>query len=232
MCARFSLTSPIDAIRHLFEFPERPNLAANYNVTPGISIPVIRKRQSPQEAANNLFLAHWGLIPSWAKSSAISTKLINARSETVQQKPAFREAYKFRRCLIPCNGYFEWKKLEDGSKQPYFIYSSDSALFALAGLWEEWEDNNSKQITSCTLLTTTASSNLEDIHHRMPVTLKPEFYENWLDESTKYEIPHAEHQIKFSYHPVSKKIGNVKNNTADLLDEIDLPEIPLQGSLF
>lgn len=232
MCARFSLTSPIDAIRQLFDFPERPDIAPSYNIPPGIKIPAVRANLSPNEVANSLFSAHWGLIPSWAMNPDLSAKLINARLETVHEKPSFREAFQFRRCLIPCNGYYEWKKLEDGSKQPYFIYSSDNTLFALAGLWEEWSDNKSNQIISCSVLTTAASPELRDIHHRMPVTMKPEFYENWLRGETISSLPKREQQLDFTHHPISNKVGNVRNNDANLIKEVTLSKVPLQDTLF
>lgn len=228
MCARFSLTSPIDAIRQLFGFTERPNLMPSYNVAPGTPIAAIRQNKESQKKETHLFFPNWGLIPAWAKDRSISNKLINARSETVDQKPSFRHAFKQQRCLIPSNGYYEWQKLEGGGKQPYLIYPNDKSLFAFAGLWEQWRDDQQQLVESCTILTEPATPDLASLHHRIPVTVIPEFYDQWLEGNDRSSLPRANQQISFSFHPVSKKVGNVQNNTADLIDEITPEKIPEQ----
>jgi len=134
MCGRFSLTSPIEAMRQLFNFTERPNLSLAYNIAPTTKIAAIRRGTASDTEKTQLFQPQWGLIPYWEKTAANSAKLINARSETADSKPSFRQPFKARRCLIPCNGFYEWKTQEDGTKQPYFIYANDADLFAFAGL--------------------------------------------------------------------------------------------------
>ncbi|MBL4741002.1 MAG: SOS response-associated peptidase [Sneathiella sp.] len=232
MCGRFSLTSPIEAMRQLFNFNERPNLSLAYNIAPTTKIAAIRRGTIPHTKKTQLFMPQWGLIPSWEKTAGNAAKLINARSETVNTKPSFREAFKAKRCLIPCNGFYEWKIQEDGSKQPYFIYASVGGLFAFAGLWEQWVSPEKDIIESCTILTMPATDSISEIHHRMPVSLLPEHYDEWLQEDPSMSIPHPTEQVAFSHHPVSKKVGNVRNNDADLQQEVELPIIHTQSSLF
>lgn len=231
MCARFSLTSPIEAIRRLFQFNERFNLAPSYNIPPTSKILAIRLGENTSEPLE-CFQAHWGLIPSWAKDPSISQKLINARSETAHEKPSFREAFKKRRCLIPANGFFEWQKGPGSEKQPYFIKAKDADLFTFAGLWENWTDETGKAVESCTILTQPASENIKSIHARMPVTVRNEFAKDWLEGSHTDSLPDEAHSEEFYAYPVNKKVGNVRNNTADLIDEITLSQEPEQGSLF
>lgn len=232
MCARFSLTSPIDAIRQLFNFTERPNLMPSYNVAPGIPIAAIRQNTGPRKRDRHLFFAQWGLIPSWANDRTVSNKLINARSETVDQKPSFRHAFKQQRCLIPCNGYYEWQKLDGGDTQPYLIYPKDKSLFAFAGLWEQWRDDQQQLVESCTILTEPATPDLAGLHHRIPVTVMPDYYDRWLNGIDRSSLPGPDQQVSFTFHPVSKKVGNVYNNTADLMEGIELNTKPKQGNLF
>ncbi|MEH6403312.1 MAG: SOS response-associated peptidase [Sneathiella sp.] len=232
MCGRFSLTSPVEAMRQLFKFNERPNLRLAYNIAPTTKIAAIRNGSTGRSEDRQLFMAQWGLIPSWEKTETNSAKLINARSETADTKPSFRQAFKERRCLIPCNGFYEWKTREDGTKQPYFIYAEDTDLFAFAGLWEQWVSPENGFIESCTILTMPASNKIKEIHHRMPVTIKPAQYHVWLQQKTLCPIPALSDQVSFAFHPVSKKVGNVKNNGADLIQEIELPVSHIQASLF
>lgn len=231
MCARFSLTSPIEAIRQIFNFAERPNLRLSYNIAPTHSLLALRATETstyPMEA----FSAHWGLIPTWAKDPAIGPKLINARSETLDQKPSFRQAFQKRRCLIPANGFFEWQKRDDGEKQPYFFTADQTPLFAFAGLWESWQSPDKGVIETCTILTQPATPEIAQIHSRMPVTVKPEFADQWLTGTDQNSLPPRTMQQKFRGIPISKKVGNVRENNADLLKEISLPQKPVQGSLF
>ncbi len=231
MCSRFSLTSPIEAIRQLFKFAERPNLRPSYNIAPTHSLFALRKAQIstyPMEA----FAPQWGLIPAWAKSPAIGTKLLNARSETLDQKPSFRDAFQKRRCLILANGFFEWQKLDDGEKQPYFFTADQAPLFAFAGLWESWRSPDQDIIQTCTILTQPATPEIANIHARMPVTVKPEFADYWLSGTDQTSLPAQRMQHSFNAVPVSKKVGNVRENNADLIKEISLPQKPVQGSLF
>lgn len=232
MCSRFSLTSPLEALRQLFNFSERPNLTLAYNIAPTNRIAAIRLGDIEKPNKKQFFMAQWGLIPSWEKTPENSANLINARSETVSQKPSFRKAFQKRRCLIPCNGFYEWKKQNDDSKQPYYVYSTDTEIIAFAGLWEQWTGPNREVIESCTILTRPAVGVLADIHHRMPVTIKPQLFDQWLWGKTEASIPPPDQQTALIYHPVHKKVGNVKNNDTDLRRKIELPSAPIQASLF
>ena len=148
-------------------------LEPRYNISPSQDIPVIVQ----QDGIRRLETRQWGFIPFWSKTPK---PIINARSETASEKPAFRQAFKKRRCLIPASGFFEWAK-EDGGKQPYFIFLKDKSSMAFAGLWEEWSAPDGKIVKTCAILTIEANSFLQFIHHRMPVILKPANGMNWLD---------------------------------------------------
>ncbi|MBL4667630.1 MAG: SOS response-associated peptidase [Sneathiella sp.] len=231
MCARFSLTSPIEALRNLFQLSDSPNLRPSYNIAPTNPVFALRLPSNSNDQMQ-YFTPQWGLIPSWSKEKSGSSKLINARSETVSEKPSFRTAFKKQRCLIPANGFFEWQKTEDGSKQPYFIQANDQSVFSFAGLWETWTDQNGEQIESCTILTQTADEIFATLHNRMPVTINPDHHMTWLAGSDTSSLPRPDQQASFFYYPVHKKVGNVRENDADLIIQVKIPDIPIQGSLF
>lgn len=177
MCGRFTLTVDAEAIQLAFNLQDASAWQqARYNIAPSQMAPVISNR-NPQE----LSLMKWGLVPSWAKDPAIGNRMINARAETVAQKPSFRAAFKRRRCLIPADGYYEWTK-RDGKKAPIYIKRKDRDIFALAGLWERWEKPDETWLETCTILTTGANDFIRPIHHRMAVMIEPEYYALWLSE--------------------------------------------------
>jgi putative SOS response-associated peptidase YedK len=194
MCGRFTLRSPArdvaKAFGALFDETSLPlNWQPRYNIAPTQPIPVIREvapqppdsadsPPAPEPSGRELAFLHWGLIPAWADDPSIGSRLINARAETLATKPAFRTAFRRRRCLIPCDGIYEWQK-QGRRKQPFFITAGDG-LFALAGLWEHWE-RNGLTIESCTIITTEANSLVAELHDRMPVILPPDAYGPWLD---------------------------------------------------
>jgi putative SOS response-associated peptidase YedK len=175
MCGRFTLTAKPAELQELFTFIQQPiDLAPRYNIAPSQAVAVI-----PNENERKLEMFKWGLIPSWAKDPKIGYKMINARAETLAEKPAFRTALKRRRCLVVADGFFEWKK--DGTaKQPMYITLKDGRPFAFAGLWEVWKDPKGEWLKTCTIVTTEPNELMADIHNRMPVILKPEAYDQWL----------------------------------------------------
>ena len=175
MCGRFAMKDSQEKVMIDFQIQySKVLLEPRYNISPSQNIPVIVQ----QDGIRRLETRQWGLIPFWSKTPK---PIINARSETVSEKPAFRQAFKKRRCLIPASGFFEWAK-EDGKKQPYFIFLKDKSSMAFAGLWEEWSAPDGKIVKTCAILTVEANSFLKFIHHRMPVILKPANGMNWLDQ--------------------------------------------------
>ena len=181
MCGRFTLAADPDELATLFDLEAVPELPPRYNIAP--TQPVAAVRLHPYTNQREFTFLNWGLIPSWAKDIKMGSRMINARSETVAEKPSFRAAFKRRRCLIPASGFYEWQKL-DGRKQPHFIALQDVRPFAIAGLWEHWEGGDGSVIESCTLLTTTPNALMEPLHNRMPVILHPQDYEDWLQPAT------------------------------------------------
>lgn len=186
MCGRYSLTTAPEALRRLFKFENLPNLAPRYNVAPTQTVPVLRRHA---DGTRSLDMLRWGLIPHWAKESSIASRMINARSETVAHKPAFRDAFRHRRCVVPVDGFYEWRE-EEGKKQPFRIGMKGGGPFGLAGLWERWvvpEDAEEKDfsageaVESFTIMTITANERIEAIHPRMPVILHEYDFEGWLD---------------------------------------------------
>lgn len=175
MCGRFAQRTDAKRLAREFKVEEVPEVKPRYNIAPTQDILSIRQAEGEREA---VFLK-WGLIPSWAKYASIGAKLINARAETVTEKPSFREAFKRRRCIIPTDGFYEWQRT-GGRKRPYFFRMKDERPFGFAGLWERWEGSGSRAINSCAILTTEANEVLRPVHDRMPVILHPDDYELWL----------------------------------------------------
>src|SRR5271167_4029500 len=179
MCGRYRLSRRKQIVEeHFVSVSGEEEWNPRFNIAPTRPIPVIR--QNPKEPIRELSLMRWGLIPSWAKDSSIAAKMINARSETAATKPAFRDPLKLRRCLIPADGFYEWKR-RGSAKQPFCFEVNDGELYAFAGLWERWRDPSGQWVKSCAILTTTPNALTSAVHDRMPVILDPDSYELWLD---------------------------------------------------
>jgi putative SOS response-associated peptidase YedK len=181
MCGRFTQASPGEVIAELFDLPEIPRLAPRWNIAP--TQPVVSVRAAGT-GGRELVELHWGLIPSWAKERSVGARMINARAETVAEKPAFRAALRARRCLIVADGFYEWQKA-GARKQPHFIRMRDGRPFAFAGLCERWAAGEHEAVESCVIVTTTPNELLAPIHDRMPVILAPADFAGWLDPGTR-----------------------------------------------
>jgi putative SOS response-associated peptidase YedK len=181
MCGRFTLKAPPRTIQEHFLLPEIIDLPPRYNIAPSQNIAVVRKL--PEMNFRQLDMLRWGLIPHWAKDMKIGYKMINARGETLAQKPSFRAAFKKRRCLVVADGFYEWQH-SGSSKQPYFVHFKDNSFFGFAGLWESWNSPDGNIMESCTIITTLPNELIKEIHDRMPVILHPEQYELWLHASS------------------------------------------------
>ena len=178
MCGRFTLFEADTVLSKEFGVSGVPLLSPRYNIAPSQAVAAVRA--SPAGAGRELALLRWGLMPSWAKDPAIGNRLINARAETVREKPSFRNSFRRHRCLIPASGFYEWLRQERG-KQPFYVRMRDARIFAFAGLWDRWESPEKVLIESCTILTTAANAVLAPIHDRMPVILPAGEYARWLD---------------------------------------------------
>ena len=185
MCGRFTLRVPTSAIvEHFALLGKMPLLAPRYNIAPTQPVAVVRLDGRATTPRRELASLRWGLIPHWAKDPSIGARMINARAETVAEKPAYKAALRRRRCLVPADGFYEWRK-DRNRKQPYFISLHDDRLFAFAGLWESWEGADHSYIESCTLLTTEPNELIRPIHDRMPVILSRNAYDLWLDPAVQ-----------------------------------------------
>lgn len=220
MCGRFTLRTPKERVKREFQLREEPVVEARFNIAPTQSILAVRQIDDEREATS----LKWGLIPSWAKDDSMGARLINARSETVAEKPAFREAFKRRRCIIPADGFYEWRR-EGKGKQPFFFSMRDGRLFGFAGLWDSWRDEEGKVIESCTILTTEANEVLRPVHDRMPVILHPETYARWLDEDARAveslkELLGPYPASQMTAHPVSAQVNSPRSQGEDLIKQI------------
>ncbi len=225
MCGRYSQTQPAEIIAKAFQVDNLPTLEPRYNIAPTQSVPSVL--QTSASTNRQLKMLHWGLIPSWAKDRKMGARLINARAETVAEKPAFRSAFRQRRCLVLADGFYEWQQQENQKqKQPFYFRMSQKQPFAFAGLWEHWQDQDSgEEIESCTLLTTDPNELMKPIHNRMPVILDPKDYELWLDpEVKKSELlqpllrPYPTEEM--TAFPVSKAVNKPSNDTAECINSI------------
>jgi putative SOS response-associated peptidase YedK len=222
MCGRFIISKfPADVARWFGTTGPLPNSRPRYNAAPTQDVAVVRF--NPETKERTLDTLRWGLVPYWAKDVKIGYSLINARSESVAEKPAFREAFKSRRCLIPADGFYEWKKLDPKTKQPYAIVMKDRSLFGFAGLWERWKDKGSGEVVrSFTIITTTPNEVCAPIHDRMPVIVDPLNYGKWLgeepvDPARLLSLLRPFPAEPMEAYPVSTAVGNVRNDEAGLL---------------
>lgn len=216
MCGRYSLTKPPEESVVIFTDGAPVSLLPRYNVAPSQWMPVI-----PMQDPKHVYYYRWGLIPHWAKEEKIGFKMLNARAETLLEKPAFRGPMRTQRCLVPADGFYEWKQTE-GGKQPYRIILREKDLFYFAGLYDSWQGPNGKLIGSYTIITTEPNELMIDIHDRMPVILPKEMTRRWLDPDEKPEYLHAALQpysaAAMRAYPVSPAVGNVRNDTASLIE--------------
>jgi putative SOS response-associated peptidase YedK len=242
MCGRFTLRAPASTVADEFKVLDVPPLAPRFNIAP--TQPVAAVRPVPESGQRQLVLLKWGLVPPWAKDRTIGNRLINARAESVAEKPAFRAAFRHRRCLVVADGFYEWQR-SGGRKQPYFIRLRDDRPFAFAGLWESWEGKTVPETVSppdlfsgqrlsgetvpgtllletCTLITTGPNELMEPIHNRMPVILAPENYDRWLDP--EIQEPDALRPLLRPYPAsamlalrVSPHVNNPRNDDAECI---------------
>lgn len=224
MCGRFSLDTPPRRIKEHFGLDQTPELFARYNIAPSQMVPAVREAVS----GRTLVMLHWGLLPSWAKDEKSAYSMTNARAETVATKPAFRSAFRQRRCLIPASGFYEWKQ-EGRIKQPYHFRMRDDDVFAFAGLWEHWEGEGGKVIESCSIIVTYANELIRPVHDRMPVILDPDDYATWLD--THWHDADSLVPLLRSYpaarmvaFPVSRRVSKPVYDAPDCATPIQLPD--------
>jgi putative SOS response-associated peptidase YedK len=216
MCGRFAFYSPREAVLAVFGVGLPFDLAPRYNVAPSQMVAAIRAAQNGQPQGVQL---RWGLVPFWAKDAGIGNRMINARAETLAEKPAFRNAWKKRRCLILANGFYEWRGQGTG-KTPFFISRPDEQPIALAGLWERWEKGDAP-LETCTIITTAANRTLRDLHDRMPVILPPDTMRAWLDPAQPLAMLHAMLQPApddlLEIREVSRAVNNPSHDSRDLI---------------
>lgn len=216
MCGRFAFYSPSEATAALFGVDAPVPVVPRYNIAPTQFVAAIRDSEDQQR---ELTMLRWGLVPYWAKDPAIGNRMINARAETVAEKPSFRNAYRKRRCLILADGFYEWHK-EGEQKTPYLISLADGSPFAFAGLWEQWHNKESDEsIQSTAIITTIANDYMSKIHHRMPIVLQPANADRWLSGDTSLLQDVTENSPPFQAWPVSRNVNNARNDNESLIEK-------------
>ncbi len=224
MCGRFARRSTREVLAEWFgvDLEDAPPFTASYNVAPQSVQPVVRPGRD--SGKSEFAIMRWGLVPFWAKGAKIGYSTINARAEEVVNKPAFREALRKRRCLVPADAFYEWQRIDAKNKRPFAISLKSGNPYAFAGLWESWRPKESEPLETFTILTTDANEVLQSIHDRMPVILERKDYERWLEPASLERLPvdllrpfPAEQMTAW---PVSERVGNVRNNDSELLARI------------
>jgi putative SOS response-associated peptidase YedK len=225
MCGRFTNRAKPEQVKREFKIEnENSNLFhPRFNIAPSQMIDVV----FAPESERILSQLKWGLVPSWAKDSEIGNRMINARAETITEKPSFREAFKSRRCIIPASGFYEWQKKGTGAKQPFYFYIKEKEVFGFAGLWESWIDKTTgEELETCTIITTEANDVLKPVHERMPVILRPESYDEWLDvkeknteKQQKFLVPYPAKEM--DSHAVSRSVNIPDVDSAELIKPLN-----------
>ena len=223
MCGRFTITIEAAALQLELGLAETPlEWKPRFNVAPTQPVAVVRDPN-----LQRLEYMRWGLVPSWAKDVEIGNRLINARSETIEEKPSFRASFSRRRCLIPADGFYEWQRGKERKTpaQPYYFFLKDHALFAFAGIWDLWQSPDGSELTSCSIITCAANELVSHYHERMPVILAPQDYSTWLARATEPDrlraLIGARPITPVSLFPVSRAVGNVKNDSPDLIVPVE-----------
>jgi putative SOS response-associated peptidase YedK len=224
MCGRYAITTAPEAIRQLFGYPEQPNFPPRYNVAPTQPVPIVRMAQGKRHFG----LVRWGLIPAWVKDPRAFSLVINARGESLLDKPAFKNAMKYRRCLFPADGFYEWERKGE-RKQPYFVRRRGGGPLAFAGLWESWMGPNGEEQETAAIVTTDASPSIAHIHDRMPVIVPPEAFDFWLDPNVNAEmamavIKPAKDETIEAYE-VSRAVNRHENDSPGLVEPLTEPEV-------
>jgi putative SOS response-associated peptidase YedK len=230
MCGRYELHAHPAAIALAFGLAHPPHVRARYNVAPTQDVPIVRRNA---QGERELVQMRWGLVPRWAKDPSIGQRMINARGETAATKPAFRNAFRRHRCLVPANGFYEWRQGPDGRKLPLWIGLQDGGLFGFAGLFERWLDPDGHPLDSCTILTTSANALIRRLHDRMPVIVAPEDYERWLDpdDPSPEDLVKPFDAARMTYHPVSTKVNSVRHDDPSCIERMPGGEalLPLEA---
>lgn len=222
MCGRYTQTSPLDLLKTLIDFEGRPNFTARYNIAPTQEAPVIAGHIKA-ERKPVMAMMRWGLIPKDAPDDGFAARMINARAETVARKASFAESFRYRRALVPADGFYEWRG-EDGVKQPWYIHARDETPFFFAGLWSKWtRPETGEPVWSFTVITTEANDAVRDIHHRMPVMLhRREDWAAWLDRNAApgelQALLHPFPADMTAFHPVDRAVGKVANDNPGLIE--------------
>lgn len=224
MCTRYSLTSPPDAVRELFRYVETPNFPPRYNIAPTQPTAIVRHGHN---GARSFALVRWGLVPSWAKDPTAFSTLVNARSETVSEKPSFRASMRHRRCLVPADAFYEWTG-KTGAKQPHLIRRRDGKSLAFAGIWDSWLGADGSEFDSMAILTVAANAEMGTLHDRMPLILEPEHFETWLDCTPGSVEPvrgllETRAGPELEIFPVSRDLNNPRNERPSVQDRVELP---------
>jgi putative SOS response-associated peptidase YedK len=228
MCGRYRLSAKERYLRDHFGLDEDPPWTPRYNIAPTQQVPIVR--QDAKEPKRTFSLVRWGLIPYWAKDASIGFKTINAMSETAAEKPAFRDAMKRRRCLIPADSFYEWQRIGPKEKQPYNFGMIDDSIFSFAGLWERWRDPAGEFIETCSILTTQPNALVAYVHDRMPAILRPEDYDLWLDRDMKDATLAADCLKPFDprlmkKYPVSARVNRPENDNQECAREVPIASI-------
>jgi putative SOS response-associated peptidase YedK len=219
MCGRFAFQSPHETVAQLFSLPDAlPDYVPRWNITPASEVAAVRVSGAGRR---ELVLLHWGLVPSWAKERSIGTRLINARAETLAEKPSFRAAFRRRRCLLLADGYYEWRVVANG-KQPYYLHARDQNPFGMAALWESWNDPASGVLESCVIVTREAAGAAREVHDRMPAIIAPDSYAAWLDPanhdgSSVAPLLGGEPRVELAAYPVSRRVNSPRNEGPELI---------------
>ncbi|HXV23049.1 MAG TPA: SOS response-associated peptidase [Alphaproteobacteria bacterium] len=227
MCGRYLLISPVEAMRRFFDVGGLLNLPPRYNIAPTQEAPVVRL---DQQGRRELILMRWGLVPLWAKDLSMGARCINARAESVARKPAFRDAFQHRRCLVPTDGFFEWEK-KGKVRQPWRISPAEGGLMALAGLWERWRAPDGGVVRTYAIITTEANEAIAPLHDRMPAVLPPEEFEEWLDAGTPGErllgMLRPYPAARTNAYPVSPRVNNVRNDDPGCIEPLATGQLRL-----
>lgn len=225
MCGRYFLHASADDLTRLFGNMPMPFLQPRYNIAPTQPVPVVRQGANGRR---EMVLLRWGLIPAWSKGPDARFSMINARAETVAQKPAYRNAFRYRRCLLPADGFYEWRATASG-KQPHVIRPRDGGTLALAGIWEHWQDADGNEIESCSILVRAANAEVSRVHDRMPVVIAPSAFDLWLDTRAQKPQPletliAAQQPPGYDIYPVARAVNSPTNDSHDLIEPLPVED--------